>query len=66
MKSTLEVLGEELEYDFLSAWIKYTRMKNSLLHGTCSVSHLSYFKNGKKHLRKETIEILLRKLNVSD
>lgn len=71
MKSTLEVLGEELEYDFLSAWVKYTRIKNgfsqeALAHGICSVSHLSYFENGKKHLRKEIIEILLRKLNISD
>ncbi|MDR3594457.1 helix-turn-helix transcriptional regulator [Clostridium sp.] len=71
MKSTLDIFGEELEYDFLSAWIKYTRMKNSfsqeaLTHGICSVSHLSYFENGKKHLRKEVIEALLKKLNIND
>ena len=71
MNSTLEVLGEELEYDFLSAWIKYTRIRNdfsqeALAHGICSVSHLSYFENGKKHLRKEVIEALLKKLTIND
>lgn len=69
MKSTIIIFGEELEYDFISAWIKYTRIKNelsqeALAHGICSVSHLSYFENGKKHLRKEIIEALLRKLNI--
>lgn len=69
MNSTLTILGKELEYDFLSAWIRYTRIKNNfsqefLAHGICSVSHLSYFENGKKHLRKEIIEALLKKLNI--
>lgn len=69
MNSTLMILGKELEYDFLSAWIRYTRIKNNfsqefLAHGICSVSHLSYFENGKKHLRKEIIEALLKKLNI--
>lgn len=71
MKSTLIILGNELEYDFLSAWIKYTRIKNNfsqeaLAHGICSVSHLSYFENGKKHLRTEVINALLKKLNIDD
>lgn len=70
MESSVVVLGEELEYDFLSAWIKYTRIKNrisqeALSHGICSTSHLSYFENGKKHLRKEIIEALLKKLNIN-
>lgn len=69
MESTIIVLGKELEYDFLSAWIKYTRIKNgysqeALAHGICSISHLSYFENGKKRLRKEIIEALLQKLNI--
>jgi len=69
MESALVILGKELEYDFLSAWIKYTRIKNgysqeALAHGICSISHLSYFENGKKHLRKEIIEALLKKLNI--
>jgi transcriptional regulator with XRE-family HTH domain len=64
------IFGKELEYDFLSAWIRYTRIKNNfsqefLAHGICSVSHLSYFENGKKHLRKEIIEALLKKLNIN-
>ncbi|AGF57329.1 transcriptional regulator with XRE-family HTH domain [Clostridium saccharoperbutylacetonicum] len=71
MESTLVILGKELEYDFLSSWIKYTRIKNgfsqeALAHGICSVSHLSYFENGKKHLRKEIIEALLKKLKITD
>jgi len=69
MESTMVILGKELECDFLSAWIKYTRIKNgfsqeALAHGICSVSHLSYFENGKKPLRKEIIEELLKKLNI--
>src|SRR5690349_13076615 len=69
MESTIVVLGKELEYDFLSAWIKYTRIKNgysqeALAHGICSISHLSYFENGKKRLRKEIIEALLKRLNI--
>lgn len=69
MNSILMIFGKELEYDFLSAWIRYTRIKNNfsqefLAHGICSISHLSYFENGKKHLRKEIIEALLKKLNI--
>lgn len=71
MESTVVILGKELEYDFLSAWIKYTRIKNgfsqeALAHGICSISHLSYFENGNKHLRKEIIESLLKKLNINN
>lgn len=69
MNSTLVIFDKELEYDFLSAWIRYTRIKNNfsqefLAHGICSISHLSYFENGKKHLRKEIIEALLKRLNI--
>lgn len=69
MSTSLMILNTELEYDFLSAWIKYTRIANgisqeALSHSICSISHLSYFENGKKHLRKEIIEALLIKLNI--
>jgi transcriptional regulator with XRE-family HTH domain len=69
MYSTITILNTELEYDFLSAWIKYTRIKNrisqeALSHGICSISHLSYFENGKKNLRKDIIEALLKRLNI--
>ncbi|MFA9465306.1 MAG: hypothetical protein ACERKN_13560 [Velocimicrobium sp.] len=69
MNSTIVILNTELEYDFLSAWLKYTRITNgisqeALSYGVCSISHLSYFENGKKRLRKEVIETLLKKLNI--
>lgn len=69
MSSTVTILDTELEYDFLSAWIKYTRIKNkisqeALAYGICSVSHLSYFENGKKRLRAEIIEAILKRLNI--
>lgn len=70
MSTTITILDTELEYDFLSAWIKYTRIKHkisqeALAYGICSVSHLSYFENGKKHLRTEIIEALLKRLNIA-
>jgi tetratricopeptide (TPR) repeat protein len=69
METTIMIMDLELEYDFLSAWIKYTRMKKgmsqeALSHGICSISHLSYFENGRKHLRKEIIEALLKRLKI--
>ncbi|WP_242954411.1 helix-turn-helix domain-containing protein [Clostridium oryzae] len=69
LEDDVNVFGSIFEYDFLSAWIKYIRIKNgfsqeALAHGICSVSHLSYFENGKKHLRKEIIEALLNRLNI--
>ncbi|MBU3145143.1 tetratricopeptide repeat protein [Clostridium sp. CF012] len=69
MKDTVEIFGKELEYDFLSGWIKYNRLHNeisqsALAYGICSISHLSYFENGKKTLRGEIIELLLKKLNI--
>jgi tetratricopeptide (TPR) repeat protein len=69
MNSTVEIFGKELEYDFLSGWIKYNRLQNeisqdALAYGICSISHLSYFENGKKTLRGEIIEALLKKLNI--
>lgn len=70
MASTVMIFEKELEYDFLSGWIRYTRIKKNLsqealAHGICSTSHLSYFENGKKHLRPEIIEALLKKLNIN-
>lgn len=63
------ILGEKFEYDFLSGWIKYNRIQNgisqeALAYGICSTSHLSYFENGKKKLRGDIIEALLKKLNL--
>lgn len=70
MRDTVNVFGSEFEYDFLSGWIKYNRIEagisqEALSHGICSTSHLSYFENGKKRLRGELIEALLKKLNIT-
>jgi len=56
---------------FLSGWIKYLRIQSqysqeALSRGICSVSHLSYFENGKKKLRPEVIELLLKKLGIHE
>lgn len=69
MNTTVTILDTELEYDFLSAWVKYTRIRQkisqeALAYGICSVSHLSYFENGKKRLRTDIIEALLKRLNI--
>lgn len=71
MEGSVLIFGKEFEHDFLSGWIKYNRLQCSysleaLSHGICSTSHLSYFENGKKKLRGEIIEALLRKLNIID
>ncbi|MGH4138674.1 tetratricopeptide repeat protein [Clostridium sp.] len=70
MTDTIEIFGKKMEYDFLSGWIKYNRLNNeisqsALAYGICSISHLSYFENGKKKLRGEIIEALLKKLNIN-
>ncbi|MBL4935025.1 transcriptional regulator [Clostridium sp. YIM B02515] len=70
MDNTVCILGSEFEYDFLSCWIKYNRMEScisqeALAHGICSVSHLSYFENCKKRLRREIIEALLKRLKIA-
>jgi len=61
---------EDINYDskYYAAWIKYNRQKlgisqEALAYKVCSVSHLSYFENGKKNLRPELIEALLNKLD---
>lgn len=69
MKGTVQIFGKMFEFDFLSGWIKYNRIKNemsqeALAHGICSTSHLSFFENGKKKLRGEIIEALLKRLNI--
>lgn len=71
MDSVIYIFGNKFEYDFLAGWIKYNRIKESisqeaLAYGICSTSHLSYFENGKKRLRSELIEALLRKLKITD
>lgn len=71
MDGVVQIFGEKLEYDFLSAWIKYNRLENgisqdALAYGICSTSYLSYFENGKKMLRPEIIESLLKKLGISE
>lgn len=71
MEGIINIFGKEFEYDFLAGWIKYNRLKNNfsqeaLAHGICSTSHLSYFENGKKKLRGDIIEALLKKLNISE
>jgi len=70
MSNIVFIFGKEFEYDFLSGWIKYNRIKadmsqEALAYGICSTSHLSYFENGRKKLRSELIEALLKKLNIT-
>jgi len=70
MDNTVCIFGRELEYNFLSGWIKYNRIESgisqeALAHGICSVSHLSYFENSKKRLRGEIIEALLKRLKIT-
>lgn len=70
-ESYIKVFGEEFEYDFLSGWLKYLRLKSGysqeyLSKGICSKSHLSYFENGKKRLRPEVVESLLEKLGMKE
>jgi HTH-type transcriptional regulator, quorum sensing regulator NprR len=69
MEGSVLIFGREFELDFVSGWIKYNRLQRqysleALAHGICSTSHLSYFENGKKKLRGEIIEALLKKLNI--
>lgn len=69
MDKYILIFGRKFEYDFLSGWIKYLRIKENisqeaLAYGVCSTSHLSYFENGKKKLRGESIEDLLKKLGI--
>ncbi|MCT4543821.1 MAG: helix-turn-helix domain-containing protein [Vallitalea sp.] len=71
MKGCVQVFDKEIEYDFLSGWIKFNRLQNgysqdALAYGICSKSHLSYFENGKKTLRGEIIELLLKKLDIHE
>ncbi|QUH30328.1 tetratricopeptide repeat protein [Vallitalea guaymasensis] len=71
MKGYVKVFNKEVEYDFLSGWIKYNRLQNeysqeALAYGICSKSHLSYFENGKKTLRGDIIEELLKKLGIDE
>lgn len=71
MNETVNILGTELEYDFISAWIKYTRLEkhysqDALSHGICSTSHLCYFEKGERKLRPEIIEALLKKLDITE
>lgn len=70
MGNTVYIFGNEFEYDFLSGWVKYNRIEaginqEALAHGICSTSHLSYFESGKKRLRSELIEALLKRLKIT-
>ena len=51
MKEILNLGGVRYNYDFIAAWIKYTRMRKGysqeyVCHGICTVSYLSSFENG--------------------
>ena len=70
MEKIVTINNKYFDINFLAAWIKYTRIKKeysqeSLCHGICSISHLSYFENGKKTLRPEIIELLLDRLSLN-
>ena len=69
LRGSVLIFGENFEYDFLSAWIKYNRLEHgysqdAICHGVCSPSHLSYFENGKKKLNGDIIELLLHRMNI--
>ncbi|WBW95075.1 helix-turn-helix transcriptional regulator [Oceanirhabdus sp. W0125-5] len=69
MKNTVNVWGHDVEYNCLAGWLKYLRLdmgisQEALSYGICSISHLSYFENGKKKLRGDVIENLFKKLNI--
>lgn len=71
MKGQVKVFGKVIDYDFLAGWLKYNRLRRgysqeALSHGICSKSHLSYFENGKKTLRQEVIEALLKKMDINE
>ncbi|SHJ59429.1 hypothetical protein SAMN02745248_00502 [Hathewaya proteolytica DSM 3090] len=71
MNKTCYIFGQQIEYNFLSSWIKYLRMEKSisqeaLCYGICSKSHLCYFENGKRTLREDIIEALLKKLGIDN
>ena len=56
---------------FTGAWVKYLRLEKGytqgyVAHGICSISHLSYFENGKKKLHDDQIAAVLKKLDVSE
>src|SRR5574344_1927055 len=56
---------------FTGAWVKYLRLEKGytqgyVAHGICSISHLSYFENGKKKLHDDQIATVLKKLDVSE
>lgn len=68
MDKIVVINGIEYDYKYCGAWIKYNRLKNdlsqeALAYKICSVSHLSYFENGKKKLHPDMVEALLKKLN---
>lgn len=69
MKEILNLGGVRYNYDFIAAWIKYTRMRKGysqeyVCHGICSVSYLSSFENGKRRLSIEAVQCILKKLNM--
>jgi hypothetical protein len=38
MNSTVEIFDKELEYDFLSGWIKYNRLQNEISQDALTTS----------------------------
>lgn len=71
MKGSCIIYGKNLEYDFISGWIKYMRIKNgisqkALSYGICSKSYLSFFENGKRTLSEDAIEALLKKFHITN
>ncbi len=71
MTQILTIKGIQYDYNYCCAWIKYNRLKSgisqeALAYKICSNSHLSYFENGKKKLRPEIVEALLKKLNFEE
>lgn len=65
---TLNYKNQTYDMALIATWIKYKRMalgysQEYLAKGVCSVSHLSYFENGKKQLRQELVIALIERLD---
>jgi len=55
LKGKIEVFGEELEYDFITGWIKYNRLQRgysqeALSYGIC-YSEMNMFKEAEIHYK---------------
>lgn len=61
--------NNNIDMSLLATWIKYNRLKqdltqNFVAYGICSVSHLSYFENGKRSLDENAIKSIFKKLDL--